>query len=109
MMSFTAGVVLGGIVGGSLGLIIATLMIGQGRASEDERVREAHKAGLEEGSLSKIGQVVHPSYEVFFPNEAEMVRAWLVDWHVRLSLHQKERLDEIAKQIDEQNNHQQVN
>jgi len=32
MVSFTAGLVLGGIVGGSLGLVIATLVTGSSRA-----------------------------------------------------------------------------
>jgi hypothetical protein len=46
MMSFTAGIILGGIVGVSLGLVIATLAIGSGRASEDDRVRESYRAGI---------------------------------------------------------------
>ena len=45
-MSFTAGLILGGILGGSLGLVIATLMAGSGRASEGDRVRESYRAGL---------------------------------------------------------------
>jgi len=52
-MSFAAGVVLGGIVGGSLGLVIATLMIGSGRASEYERVRRAYRAGIKRGRQVK--------------------------------------------------------
>jgi hypothetical protein len=109
MMSFTAGVFLGGIVGGSLGLVIATLMVGQGRASEDERVHEAYKSGLDEGSSSKVGQVMHPSYAIGSPNEARMIRHWLNDWNVKLSPWQKEKLDEIARQIDERDDLQQVN
>ena len=45
-MSFTAGLILGGVLGGSLGLVIATLMISSGRASEGNRVRESYRAGL---------------------------------------------------------------
>jgi hypothetical protein len=32
--------------GGSLGLLIATLMISSGRASEEERTHDSYKAGL---------------------------------------------------------------
>ena len=103
MMSLVIGL----FIGGSFGLVIAVLLISSGRASEDERVQKAYKAGLDEGSLSKIGQVVHPSYEVCFPNEAEMIRAWLVDWNVKLSPWQRQRLDEIARQIDERDGPQQ--
>ena len=101
MMSFTAGLVLGGILGGSLGLVIAVLITSSGRASEDERVHESYHAGLSRGSSLRVGQVVHPSYENSFPNEARMIRAWLVDWNVKLSPWQKKKLDDIAEQIAE--------
>jgi len=42
-MSFLAGIIVGGIVGGTFGLGIATLMIGSGRASEDERIAAREK------------------------------------------------------------------
>jgi len=43
IMSFLAGIIIGGIVGGTFGLGIATLMIGSGRASEDERIAAREK------------------------------------------------------------------
>ena len=60
-MSFISGlihelyvvIILGGILGGSFALVIATLMISSGRASEDERVREAYRAGVKLGRGSR--------------------------------------------------------
>ena len=46
MVSFTAGLVLGGIVGGSLGLVIATLVTGSSRASQRDRALGSYRAGL---------------------------------------------------------------
>ena len=42
MIAFVSGVMVGGLVG----LVIATLMISSGNASEDERVHESYRAGL---------------------------------------------------------------
>ena len=46
MMSFAVGLMLGGVLGGSLGLVIATLVTGSSRASEGDRVRGSYRAGL---------------------------------------------------------------
>ena len=101
--------IIGLCIGGSFGLVIAVLMISSGRASEAERVHEAYHAGLGRGLGSSVGEVVHPSYENSFPNEAELIRAWLVDWNVELDPWQRQRLDEIARQIDEHDIPQRVN
>ena len=59
-MSFTAGLVLGSILGGSLGLVVATLVIGSGRASEEERVQESYRAGIKQGRRDQSGRSLRP-------------------------------------------------